>query len=285
MKLSAALHRWIEQLSATASRSHHTITGYQRDLSDLPNVELADLQPGDLKQWIMQARSRGLAASSINRKLSALRSFCRHARSQGWIEVDPSQGISGPKKPKRLPTGLSVDDAHALLSHEPSEDSRDQAMWELLYGSGIRVAELANLRLGDIDLSQGICRVMGKRNKPRQVPLTTPCVDVLKRWLTQRPTHGDWLFPGRGDQPISIRHIQRRLKQRARATLGNDSVHPHQLRHAFATHMLEGSHDLRAVQELLGHANLSTTQIYTHLDFDHLAQVYDQAHPRARRKI
>ena len=289
MKLGQAIETWLGELARSQARSPNTLSAYRRDLASLNPLVLAQsidqLTQSDIRQWLAQGRSHGLSARSLARRLSALKSALAHARRMGWTEQDPSQGIRAPKGPKTLPDSLSVDDAQALMQAGDSDlDARDLAQWELLYGSGLRLSELCALRWSDIDLAGASARVMGKGKKERQVPLTQPAIDALKRWKACRPENPapEVFVTQRG--PISPRTVQRRLKQTALQRLGTTALHPHQLRHAFATHMLEGCQDLRAVQELLGHQNLSTTQIYTHLDFDRIAQAYDQAHPRARRK-
>lgn len=289
MTLEQALSQWLAQLEQTRACSDNTRLAYQRDLAQLPpdmaTCLLSNLESSTVRQWLSTLHAQGLAPSSLARKLSALRSGLKFARQQGWIESDPSAGLRPPKAAKKLPNTLSVDDAQALMA--PGDSllaKRDLAQWELLYGSGLRVSELCDLEWSDIDLNAGQIRVTGKGQRQRVVPLTRPAIVALESWRSVRPanTSPRVFVTARG--PISVRTIQKRLKQTAQEKLGNNAVHPHQLRHAFATHMLEGSQDLRAVQELLGHQNLSTTQIYTHLDFDRLAQAYDQAHPRARRK-
>ena len=195
--------------------------------------------------------------------------------------------VSAPKAKRNLPKVLDADKASQLLDFAAQKDDRaicDQAILELFYGSGLRLSEVVNLRIADLDLNQGFVDVLGKGNKRRLVPLGRHCVKALKRWLSAHPNPlaDSWLLPGRGTGPLSPRTIQSRIKRVAQRQLGEDSLHPHMLRHSFATHMLESSGDLRAVQELLGHADIATTQIYTHLDFQHLAKVYDKAHPRAR---
>ncbi|MGB0957563.1 MAG: tyrosine recombinase XerC [Litorivicinus sp.] len=287
MNTQRAVADWLSTLEQSQARAPTTLAAYRRDLSSLPDIALTDLDGDAVRRWTHQARSHGLSPTSLARRLSALRSFCQHARRHGWMSHDPCAGIRAPKTDRRLPNTLSVDDAQALLtpSGDTPIDRRDQALWELLYGSGMRLAEVAGLQLSDLDLADRIARVTGKGSKTRMAPLTTAAVSAVEAWLAVRPVNPcNALFNTDQGRPLSMRQIQRRLKQRALATLDHQALHPHQLRHAFATHMLEGSGDLRAVQELLGHAHLSTTQVYTHLDFNHIAQAYDQAHPRARRK-
>ena len=290
MTLAQAIEAWLAQWEKTQARSPHTLLAYRRDLNTLPATTLAapiaQLSEPDVRQWVAQGRSQGRSARTLSRRLSALRSAIGHARHQGWLSADPSVGVRPPRGVKTLPDSLSVDDAQALM--QPTGNSllniRDQAQWELLYGSGLRLAELCQLKWLDVDLRAGQIRVIGKGQRERVLPITQPAAEALQVWQGVRPAHPAPEVFVTANGPLSPRTIQRRLKQAAAQKLGTQALHPHQLRHAFATHMLEGCQDLRAVQELLGHQNLSTTQIYTHLDFDRLAQAYDQGHPRARRK-
>lgn len=289
MTLAQAIEQWLAQLQQLRSHSANTLAAYRRDLASLPQAVLekpiSKLNTADVRSWISTQHAQGLGARSLARRLSALRSHLKFARQQRWIASDPSAGLRPPRGERSLPNSLSVDDAQALMRPANSLlEKRDLAQWELLYGSGLRLSELCDLRWGDVDLDQGQARVVGKGQRERIVPLTQPAVQALKAWQQVRPTSDlPHIFVTDKGQ-ISTRTVQRRLKQTALQRLGTQALHPHQLRHAFATHMLEGCGDLRAVQELLGHQNLSTTQIYTHLDFDRLAQAYDQAHPRAQRK-
>lgn len=289
MTLEQAIAQWLAQLEQTRSCSDNTRLAYQRDLARLPEAlsacPLAQLDNSALRQWLSSLHALGLAPASLARKLSALRSALKFARQQGWIDSDPSAGLRPPKAAKKLPSTLSVDDAQALMSGGDSLlEKRDLAQWELLYGSGLRVSELCDLDWPDVDIHAGQIRVTGKGQRQRIVPLTRPAIAALEAWRAVRPASDSPRVFVTARGALSTRTVQKRLKLTAQQKLGNLAVHPHQLRHAFATHMLEGTQDLRAVQELLGHQNLSTTQIYTHLDFDRLAQAYDQAHPRARRK-
>jgi integrase/recombinase XerC len=202
------------------------------------------------------------------------------------VAANPAKLVSAPKAARKLPQVLDTDQAAQLLDFADLDDDSavcDRAILELFYGSGLRLSELVGLRIAEVDLAQGFVDVLGKGNKRRLVPLGRHCVEALKDWLSVHPNPlGDnWLLPGRGNKPLSPRTIQNRIKRVAQRQLGENSLHPHMLRHSFATHLLESSGDLRAIQELLGHADIATTQIYTHLDFQHLAKVYDSAHPRA----
>ncbi len=245
--------------------------------------------PADVRNWLAELRKQNYAPASISRMLSSLRSFFRYLQHEGMLVNNPAQGIRPPRGEKRLPKTLDVDRAGQLLDQLPAETPeqlRDRAMLELFYSSGPRLAELAGLDVPDLDLPAGLVRVLGKGNKERMLPVGSRARVALQDWLDVRGQLAKEplaLFVGlRGARinPSVIRQVLARIGQ---TELGQH-LHPHMLRHSFASHMLESSQDLRAVQELLGHANISTTQIYTHLDFQHLAQVYDQAHPRARRK-
>jgi integrase/recombinase XerC len=209
-------------------------------------------------------------------------------RHRGAIH-NPALGISAPKRPQRLPKTLDVDMIKQLLEFEGDEpiDIRDRAMMELFYSSGLRLAELADLNVSDLDLNDALVTVTGKGNKTRTLPIGRIAITALRRWLTSRDSlpPDQALFLGQRGKRLGHRAIQQRLRFRATQQGLPAHVHPHMLRHSFASHLLESSSDLRGVQELLGHANLSTTQVYTHLDFQHLAQVYDKAHPRATRKV
>jgi integrase/recombinase XerC len=232
---------------------------------------------------------RGLNPRSIQRRLSALRRFFKFIRSRGKRKDDPSQGVRAPKVRRRLPEALDVDQVLALLEIPEDGDLsiRDRAMLELFYGGGLRLSELAGLSWSHVDLSDGMVRVLGKGRKERLVPIGRQAAEALKRWRSvHRNLTGGLppeVFTGLKGKPLTTRAIQKRVAYWSQRQGLDQRVHPHQLRHSFASHILESSGDLRAVQELLGHANLSTTQIYTHLDFQHLAKVYDQAHPRAKK--
>jgi integrase/recombinase XerC len=228
-----------------------------------------------------------LSPTSLQRRLSALRSFFKHLVGRGQLPGNPAQGLRAPKAARKLPQVLDPDETAQLV--EVATDTplgrRDRAMLELFYSSGLRLAELTGLRWTGIDLDEGLVHVIGKGNKARVVPVGSHARAALAAWRADTPaTPASPVFPGRGDAPISPRAVQLRLRAAARAQGVWKRVHPHLLRHSFASHVLESSGDLRGVQELLGHADIATTQIYTHLDFQHLAKVYDAAHPRARRK-
>ena len=227
--------------------------------------------------------------------LAPCSAFCRACAASSGIwrgkapsPANPAANARAPKSRNKLPRTLDADRTAKLFDFEAStaRDKRDLAMLELFYGSGVRLAELVGIDLKDLDLQGGFVTVTGKGNKVRQIPLGTPCIAAIESWLAARgpADAGAPLFTGRGGRRIGRRTVQQRLKRLGGAQLGSNTVHPHMLRHSFASHLLESSGDLRAVQELLGHADISTTQIYTHLDFQHLAKVYDAAHPRAARQ-
>ena len=231
--------------------------------------------------------ARGLDGKSLARMLSAWRAFFRYlARDHGYAR-NPFQGIRAPKWAKTLPKALSPDEAAQLLAFAADDAAalRDRAMFELCYSSGLRLSELTGVRLHDLDLAAETVRVHGKGNKTRVVPVGRMALEAVRAWLAARPaTQSELLFVGRTGKPVDPRTVQRRLRARALVQGLSQPVHPHMLRHSFASHVLQSSGDLRAVQEMLGHASISSTQIYTHLDFQHLAKIYDAAHPRARKQ-
>lgn len=291
------LAAWLADLTR-AGRSPATRLAYQRALEAF--MAFAEV-PADawtlalVRAWIRQLADRGLAVRSIRQQVAAVRSHCRWLVRQGVLTADPTQGVRLPKLAADLPKTLSVEQAQRLLAPveteqlaDPVRQARDQALLELLYAGGLRVSELVGLDVAALDLDAGWLRVLGKGNKERLVPVGRVADQALRAWLVLRAR---WAREGetavfvnaRGTR-LSARSVQLLTRARAQVQGLPMQVHPHRLRHACATHLLESSGDLRAVQELLGHASLSTTQIYTKLDFAHLASVYDQAHPRAKRK-
>ena len=232
--------------------------------------------------------AHGLSPRSVARHLSSVRSLFDYLVRRHELGANPANGVRAPKQRERLPKTMDPDQTAQLFTERADTviDVRDRAMLELLYGSGLRLAELVAIDIRDLDLANGFVRVTGKGRKTRVVPVGGAAAEAVRAWLAKRPQArgSDPLFVGRGNNRMSPRNVQLRLKKVAARTMGNDGLHPHLLRHSFASHVLESSGDLRAVQEMLGHADISTTQIYTHLDFQHLAKVYDAAHPRARRK-
>lgn len=274
--------------------SPRTIALYAADLQRLSACagERAPeaLQAHDLRRCLAQLHARGHAPRSLARMLSAWRSFYTWLGREGRVTANPCSGLRPPKGVKRLPHTLTPDALARLLDGPPDADPialRDRAMFELMYSSGLRLAELVGLDLNDVDRESGEVTVTGKGRKTRIVPVGQAALSALSAWLSVRPLLARderALFVGARGQRIGPRVVQARLRGLALARGLGERVHPHALRHSFASHVLQSSGDLRAVQEMLGHASLSTTQVYTHLDFQHLAKVYDQTHPRARKK-
>ncbi len=290
------LEHWLQARTAGRQLSVHSLQAGRRDLQQALAFWQADgkqawtdIAPVDVRNWLADLRRKKYATTSIGRMLSSVRSFFCHLQREGVLVNNPAQGIRPPKGEKRLPRTLDVDRVGQLLDELPTdnpEQLRDRAMLELFYSSGLRLAELAGLDLLDLDLSAGQVRVLGKGNKERILPVGSRARLALQDWLgvrSQLAREPGALFVGLRGARIHPSVVRKVLERTGQTELGQH-LHPHMLRHSFASHLLESSQDLRSVQELLGHASISTTQIYTHLDFQHLAQVYDQAHPRARRK-
>jgi integrase/recombinase XerC len=276
--------------------SGNTRSAYRRDLAGLrawcEERELKrwrDLDGRQLRAYIAARHRRGLSGRSLQRALCAIRAYYRHLMRSGKAEANPAEGLVTPKSPKRLPRALDADQAAELVAIRGDDalSLRDRAMLELMYSSGLRLAELVGLDLDGLDLADATVTVTGKGRKTRKVPVGRYAVEALRDWLKIRPQlaaeSGRAVFVSGRGRRISPRAVQQRFRHWSVKQGLATHVHPHMLRHSFATHVLESSGDLRAVQELLGHADISTTQIYTHLDFQHLARVYDQAHPRARK--
>lgn len=275
--------------------SGNTIQAYRGDLlkvlahcKDQAIEHWSDLQIQSLRHFIARQHHQGQSSRSLARLLSSVRGFYRYLIREGLCQHDPANGLSPPKGERRLPKVLDTDRAQQLLEGGVDDDfiaRRDQAMLELFYSSGLRLSELAGLGLGHLDLAAGLVHVVGKGNKARVLPVGRKAREALAAWLKLRglgsPLDGA-VFITRQGRRLSTRAIQLRVKVVGERELGQH-LHPHMLRHSFASHLLESSQDLRAVQEMLGHADITTTQIYTHLDFQHLAAVYDSAHPRAKR--
>ena len=288
--LDAHLGAFFDYLKFEKDYSANTLAAYQRDLKRFTEMtrEPADqIGRRHIDSFVARLHSEGLAPRSIQRALSSVRSFFRFLEARRETKKNPAAAARAPKSKNRLPSTLDADQAARLFEFEAKTplQKRDKAMLELLYGSGLRLSELVGANRRDLDLDDGFITVLGKGRKTRQVPLGRHCIEAIRSWLAVHPTIGNPgatpLFTGRGQARISPRTVQNRLKQLAAKQLGSTDLHPHMLRHSFASHLLESSGDLRAVQELLGHSDLGTTQIYTHLDFQHLAKVYDAAHPRA----
>ncbi|MBK6676981.1 MAG: tyrosine recombinase XerC [Rhodocyclaceae bacterium] len=286
---------FLDELAHQRRASPHTLAAYGHDLARLTGLagecSLSGLAPHQLRRFVMQLHGQGLAAGSLARTLSAWRAYYRWLAKRGAVARNPCDGLRAPKRAKALPKALSIDQTQALLD-APAEallEVRDKAMFELFYSSGLRLAELVGLDLGgNLDLAEGTVTVTGKRGKTRVVPLGAKAAAAIRAWLDRRPTLAAAdeaaLFVGRRGNRLNPRTVERRLDAWAKRAGVGLHVHPHMLRHSFASHLLQSSGDLRAVQEMLGHANIGTTQIYTHLDFQHLTKVYDAAHPRAKMK-
>ncbi|MFC4765527.1 tyrosine recombinase XerC [Dyella koreensis] len=294
MEPRGQVETWLARLAGERKASSHTVDAYRRDLDKLLRwMEVqqvsgfAALDAHRMRAFVAAEHRAGLSPKSLQRLLSSCRSLFRQLQREGMLEHDPVAGVRGPKVHRKLPQVLDVDEATALVEADSGGalTLRDRAMLELFYSSGLRLSELVGLRWLDLDLSAGEVRVLGKGSKTRIVPVGKHAVNALRALgdVEGRAPESP-VFRGRGGAPISPRTVQARLKTLALSQGFAKRVHPHLLRHTFASHMLESSGDLRAVQELLGHADIATTQIYTHLDFQYLAKVYDAAHPRAKRK-
>jgi integrase/recombinase XerC len=295
--LQDGVARFLQGLRTERRLSPHTSDGYSRDLAALLDYCAAQgvesweaLDTQHVRSFAAQCHRRGLAPRSIQRRLSAVRSLCRYLIREGELSNDPAADVQAPKARKRLPTTLDADTMARLLEFRADDrlGVRDKAIMELFYSSGLRLAELLGLDLADLDLRDRTARVLGKGRKVRIVPVGRHAAEALSRWLGERAALAavdeTAVFVGRNGRRLGPRIVQRRIARWARLQGLPEHVHPHLFRHSFASHLLESSGDLRAVQELLGHANISTTQVYTHLDFQHLARIYDASHPRARRK-
>lgn len=291
--LAGDIDRFIAHLTVERRASPHTVAAYRRDLARFlaehePSRNANAYHPADVRRFAGRLHAAGLSPRSVARHLSSLRALFAFLVQRGELDANPAAGVRAPKRRDALPKTLDADQTARLFSAtaESKLDIRDRAMAELLYGSGLRLAELVAIDRRDLDLHGGFVKVTGKGSKERVVPLGGPTIEAIQAWLATRPnaSGSEPLFTARGAARISPRSVQLRLKKLALRTAGNDGVHPHMLRHSCASHLLESSGDLRAVQELLGHADISTTQIYTHVDFQHLAKVYDAAHPRAHSR-
>lgn len=302
----ALLERYLEHVRVERRLAERTVTLYSLDLEKLAGyasasgIDLAAVQHAHVRRWVAQMHSTGRSGRGIALILSGWRGFYAWLGRQGAIAGNPVQGVRAPKAPKPLPKALGVDESVQLADFEdgaadPWLDARDAAMVELLYGCGLRVGELVGLDVaasgtarGWVDVAAAEAHVLGKGGKRRSVPVGSAAVAALQRWLAVRGQAGGEaqraLFVGRRGTRLTAQSVWLRLKQRSLAAGLATPVHPHMLRHSFASHVLQSSGDLRAVQELLGHANITTTQVYTRLDFQHLAKAYDAAHPRAQRK-
>lgn len=295
-------------LNSEKQLSPRTLASYVRDLCKFQQFcqqqdlqQLSQVETEHIRLCLTSLRRQGLGGTSLQRWLSALRSFFRFGIRQEWLQTNPAVGIQAPKSPKKLPNTLDVDQV-AQFVETPSTTAipgdqllqlRDRAMLELMYSSGLRLAEVAALNLKDLNIREGLVSVTGKGNKDRTVPVGRAALDALQAWLSVRELEIETgtidasetaVFTGKRGRRLSHRAIQQRFRQISLQSGMATPVNPHMLRHSCASHLLESSGDLRAVQEMLGHANIATTQVYTHLDFQHLSKVYDSTHPRAQRK-
>jgi len=300
-ELSQAIDDYLHHAGTTGRLAPHSQRSYRRDLENFARycarqqlTRPEAIHSKDVRSWVTALHRDGLGGRSIQRALSAVRGLYRHLGRLRRVDHNPALGIAAPRQPRRLPRVLDPDAAAQLMSIEGEDwlDHRDRAMLELLYSSGLRLAELVALDAHQLDLAEGLVTVQGKGGRMRQVPVGRHAREALRRWLRVRdqgprpvaPGHEAALFLSSRGLRIHPRTVQSRLELRGRQGAVERRIHPHMLRHSFASHLLESSGDLRAVQDMLGHANLTTTQVYTHLDFQRLAAVYDQAHPRAERR-
>jgi len=289
----ASVEQFLAYLRDERRASPHTLDAYRRDLAALSawaqgNGDLPTLRTDQLRAFIAEQHRAGLAPKSLQRRLSTFRSFYGWLLKHGRITANPVARLRAPKAARKLPQVLDADEAVRLVELPDAGPLglRDRALLELFYSSGLRLSELCGLTWGALDLAEGMVRVHGKGDKERHVPVGSHARVALERWRAATPAASDApVFPGRAGKLITPRAVQARIKLLALKQGLFKHVHPHLLRHSFASHLLESSGDLRGVQELLGHADIGTTQIYTHLDFQHLAKVYDAAHPRAKRKV
>ena len=296
--LYTEIKEFLSYLESVKQYSPHTVKGYERDLKKLSDYLSAQdienwkiVKEHDLRAFINSERRRGLSPRSIQRLLSSCRTFFESLLIEGHIQLSPAQNVSSPKSAQLLPKAMDADLVQRLLNFKPKGmiEIRDKALAELLYSSGLRLSEVCQLEVQDLDLKERTCRVLGKGNKTRIVPVGKKAIQAIRDWMIYRSelkasketsTHA--IFLNNKGNRISARSIQLRLEKLC-LQRGIPGINPHMLRHSFASHVLESSGDLRAVQEMLGHSDIGTTQIYTKLDFQHLSKVYDKAHPRAKK--
>jgi integrase/recombinase XerC len=297
--LHTEIKEFLSYLESVKQYSAHTLKGYERDLKKLSDyLSTQDIKnwkivkEHDLRTFINSERRRGLSPRSIQRLLSSCRTFFEHLLIEGLIQLSPAQNVSSPKLAQLLPKAMDADLVQRLLDFKPKGmiEIRDKALAELLYSSGLRLSEVCQLEVQDLDLKERTCRVLGKGNKTRIVPVGKKAIQAIRDWMIYRSelkatkeTSSDAIFLNNKGNRISARSIQLRLEKLC-LQRGIPGINPHMLRHSFASHVLESSGDLRAVQEMLGHSDIGTTQIYTKLDFQHLSKVYDKAHPRAKKR-
>lgn len=295
-ELTQALAGFEHYLRVEKHLSKHTLEGYQRDLLRLRDfcqqteIALSDLRHFHIRQCLAQLHRQSLKPRSLQRWLSAVRTFFQYCLKHKLVTLNPCTGLQAPKADKPLPKALDVDQAFRFVEVNGNDflAVRDRACLELFYSSGLRLSELVSLDWSDVDLRGAQLRVIGKGSKTRELPVGRQAINALVAWQQlQAQTCGEdttAIFTQRKGKRLNPRSIQARFEKLSMSQGVDQPIHPHMLRHSFASHLLESSGDLRAVQELLGHANLSTTQVYTHLDFQHLAKVYDNAHPRAKSR-
>ena len=293
--LDRHIDSFLSHLEVVRHLSPHTISSYRRDLDSFftflkeKHDSWEEVQDHHIRGFVAQERRRGLSARSIQRALSSIRSFFNYLLDEEVVETNPAANISSPKSAQLLPKALDTDLVKRLLDFKPQGDIeiRDKAMVELLYSSGLRLSELCGLNMDSISIKERSCRVVGKGNKTRDLPVGEKAIQSLRDWLLVRENISSdankALFLNKNGKRISTRSVQLRLERLSKKR-GLPMVNPHMLRHSFASHILESSGDLRAVQEMLGHSDIGTTQIYTKLDFQHLSKVYDDAHPRAKSR-
>lgn len=297
------LEIWLKEREIQ-NQSKHTLQAYERDVADflefcaVQQLALNDVEATDLRQFLAEkVEQHGLSSSSLQRMLSSIRQFMKWAEQAQYLAFNPADDFQLKRQSRPLPGMVDIETVNQILDQPAPETEAQQQMWlrdkailELLYSSGLRLAEIQSLRIKDVDFNRQLLRITGKGNKTRVVPFGSRAKDSLMEWLKIYPLwNGDFVpdanvFITQKGNPLGARQIENRVKFQAQRAGVNVDLHPHLLRHCFASHMLSNSGDLRAVQEMLGHSNLSTTQIYTHIDFDRLAQIYDQAHPRAQHK-
>lgn len=297
------LEIWLKEREIQ-NQSKHTLQAYERDVADflefctIQQLALNDVEATDLRQFLAEkVEQHGLSSSSLQRMLSSIRQFMKWAEQAQYLAFNPADDFQLKRQSRPLPGMVDIETVNQILDQPAPETEAQQQMWlrdkailELLYSSGLRLAEIQSLRIKDVDFNRQLLRITGKGNKTRVVPFGSRAKDSLTEWLKIYPLwNGDFVpdanvFITQKGNPLGARQIENRVKFQAQRAGVNVDLHPHLLRHCFASHMLSNSGDLRAVQEMLGHSNLSTTQIYTHIDFDRLAQIYDQAHPRAQHK-
>ena len=289
--------QYCDRLLHQKQYSEHTVNNYKRQILDFvefikERIQLwEEVSSQDIRLWMAYHHRNGASAATIGLKLSSLRGFLDYLVAQKVIKTNPAVGLRGPKKPKRLPKNIDVDSLNHFIDSLPEDEPiqiRDKAIIELLYSAGIRLSELSSMDLDSVSFTDQTLRVLGKGKKVREVPFGSAAAKLLKKWIKCRvsfvkDTSEQALFLSSRGQRLGNRSIQQRLNYWGKKQGLTDVLHPHKLRHSCATHVLESSSDLREVQELLGHASIATTQIYTHLDFQHLAKTYDAAHPRARK--